>query len=73
MDNLTISTQYWVHAIASGSALRDFYETNNYEDYTRFVQSCQSWADLKDIPFVQASNQIHAMFNINPGAKYANA
>lgn len=72
MDAHTMSHAYWKYAEASGSALMSFYQTGDHNDYTSFVHSCQKWADIKDISFVEAANQIHYMFNINPGAKYAN-
>jgi len=58
--------KYWSLAEQSGSAHREFYTNHNHEAYTRFAQSCQEWADLRDIPYLEASNKIHAMFNINP-------
>lgn len=58
---------YWNAAEASGSALREFYATNDYNAYSRFAKSCQVFANESGYPFVVAAQKIHNMFNINTG------
>lgn len=57
--------KYWTLAEQSGSALREFYNTQSHDAYTTFALSCQEWAELRDISYLEASNKIHAMFGIN--------
>ena len=58
---------YWNAAESSGSALREFYETHDYNAYTRFAKSCQVFARESGYPFVEAAQRIHNMFNIKAG------
>lgn len=57
------------HAEESGSALRSFYTTSGEERmnaYSRFAKSCEQFANENGYSFVEASNKIHSMFNVNP-------
>ncbi len=57
---------------ASGSALREFYSSNGEQRmkaYSDFARSCQQFADNTGISFLEASQRIHSIFNINTGNK----
>ena len=57
---------------ASGSALRQFYSSTGDERmqaYSDFARSCQQFADNTGISFIEASQRIHSIFNINTGNK----
>ena len=63
-------TQFSSLAEQTGSALRQFYATSGEERisaYSQFAQSCQAFAEQNGYSFVQASNIIHSMFNVNGG------
>ena len=57
---------------ASGSALREFYSSTGEDRmraYSDFARSCQQFADNTGISFIEASQRIHSIFNINTGNK----
>ena len=67
MNNLSINPVQ-----ASGSALREFYSSNGEQRmkaYSDFARSCQQFADNTGISFIEASQRIHSIFNINTGNK----
>ena len=57
---------------ASGSALRQFYSStgeDRLQAYSDFARSCQQFAENTGISFLEASQRIHNIFNINTGNK----
>ena len=55
---------------ASGSALRQFYSStgeDRMQAYSQFARSCQQFAENSGISFLEASQRIHSIFNINTG------
>jgi len=58
------------HIRISGSALREFYSTSGDERinaYSQFVKSCDVFAHLSGISFLEAARQIHTIYDINTG------
>lgn len=63
-------TQFTSLAEQTGSALREFYESdgdNRINAYGRFADSCSQFARQNGYSFLEASSKIHSMFNINGG------
>ena len=55
---------------ASGSALRQFYSStgeDRMQAYSDFARSCQQFAENTGISFIEASQRIHSIYNINTG------
>lgn len=76
MNQLTLFPQptsgeiYWNAAETSGSALRQFYSSageQRMSAYSQFAKSCEVFAQENGISFLEASQKIHNMFNINTG------
>jgi len=58
------------HIRVSGSALREFYSTIGDERinaYSQFVKSCDVFAHLSGISFLEAARQIHTIYDLNTG------
>jgi hypothetical protein len=55
------------------SALRQFYASplngERVDAYSRFGRACQEWADENGISFLEASQRIHNIYNLNKGNK----